>query len=113
MFNVLAHPELAEIFGSNSRAEVPLAGCLKDGAAFSGRIDRLVRTGDAIVMVDFKTGAPHTRDVAQMAAYRGLMRLACPDAALRCGLVYTSACRVDWLDDAALDAALAELSGDL
>ncbi len=46
--------EFAEIFGENSRAEVPVIGEL-DGRIVSGRIDRLVVQSDKIMIIDFKT----------------------------------------------------------
>ncbi len=58
--SILGRPEFAEIFGPNSRAEVPfLANAAKDGkpVRLAGRIDRLVVTPGRVLLVDFKSDA--------------------------------------------------------
>ncbi|WP_423065235.1 double-strand break repair helicase AddA [Devosia sp. CN2-171] len=58
--SILGRPELAHLFGPNSRAEVPfLAEALRNGqpVTIAGRIDRLVDTPDEILLVDFKSDA--------------------------------------------------------
>ena len=58
--SILSRPDLAHIFGPNSRAEVPfLADALRNGqpVTLAGRIDRLVETDDEILLVDFKSDA--------------------------------------------------------
>ena len=58
--SILSRPELAHLFGPNSRAEVPfLAEALRYGqpVTIAGRIDRLVETPDEILLVDFKSDA--------------------------------------------------------
>ena len=47
-------PELAEAFGPNSRAEVPLAGVVGGQAVF-GQIDRLAISATEVLIVDYKT----------------------------------------------------------
>ena len=51
---VLEMPELAEAFGPNSRAEVPLAGVVGGQAVF-GQIDRLAISATEVLIVDYKT----------------------------------------------------------
>ncbi len=58
--SILARPEFADLFGPESRAEVPfLASGTRHGAPvnFAGRIDRLVVTGERVLVVDFKSDA--------------------------------------------------------
>ena len=51
---ILEMPELAEAFGPNSRAEVPLAGVVGGQAVF-GQIDRLAISATEVLIVDYKT----------------------------------------------------------
>ncbi|MBN9308542.1 double-strand break repair helicase AddA [Devosia sp.] len=58
--SILSRPDLAHLFGPNSRAEVPfLATALRNGqtVTIAGRIDRLVESADEILLVDFKSDA--------------------------------------------------------
>ncbi|MEI9982590.1 MAG: PD-(D/E)XK nuclease family protein [Aliidongia sp.] len=67
---VLRHPDFAPLFGPGSRAEVPVVGLI-DGKALSGRIDRLVVTGDEVLIIDYKTNRPPPITAAEVApAYR-------------------------------------------
>ena len=103
---VLQHPALAPLFGSDSRAEVPLAGliALPDGTqeAVSGQIDRLVVTHDAIVVLDYKTLRPPPTDPAavpaaylrQMALYRAILRRIWPARRIDCHLLWTDGPRL-------------------
>ena len=120
---VLAHPDLADLFGPSALAEASVAGVveMRDGQklALAGQIDRLVELPDEIVLVDFKTGKPpearetQTPYWTQMAAYRALMQGVRPGKPIRCALIWTQEARIDWLDEAALDEAMAQvLSGE-
>jgi ATP-dependent helicase/nuclease subunit A len=112
---VLGDATMASLFAPNARAEAPIAGFLTrdDGERmqFNGQIDRYVETPEMIYLVDFKTGQVPDSDaipegyLLQMAVYQALMQAARPEKRVTCGLVWTQACRVDWLSDAALDAA--------
>jgi ATP-dependent helicase/nuclease subunit A len=112
---------LAPLFSEAALAEAPIGGFLTrhDGTklALSGQIDRLVETDDAIFLVDFKTGTPpESRNggayLTQMAAYRALMQAAQKgDKPVACALIWTQNGRMDWLDEAALDASLADILG--
>ena len=67
--SILGRPELAHLFGDDSRAEVPfLAQALRHGKAvtLAGRIDRLVVTRDRVLVVDFKSDANPARSAAEV-----------------------------------------------
>ncbi|MDB5563245.1 MAG: hypothetical protein JWN11_2663, partial [Hyphomicrobiales bacterium] len=56
--SILTHPDLAGLFGPNSRAEVPfLVDANRNGAPIrlAGRIDRLVVDQDKVLVVDYKS----------------------------------------------------------
>jgi ATP-dependent helicase/nuclease subunit A len=56
--SILSKPEHAEIFGPHSRGEVPfLMDTVRDGkpVRLAGRMDRLVVSDDAVLVVDFKS----------------------------------------------------------
>ncbi len=81
---VLRDPVFADVFGPDSRAEVPLVAEIGNprgrGPALriTGQIDRLARRADEILIVDYKTNRAPPLDVAdvppayllQLAAYR-------------------------------------------
>ncbi|HET6376594.1 MAG TPA: UvrD-helicase domain-containing protein, partial [Methylocella sp.] len=117
---VLRMPELEELFGPCSMAEVPVAGKIVLGngqADVSGRIDRLYEGKSEVFAADFKTGAPCTLDavpedyLAQMALYRAVLAPLWPGKTLRMLLIWTAGPSVLWLPDVRLDAALAVLAG--
>jgi ATP-dependent helicase/nuclease subunit A len=107
---VMAHPDLAAVFGPESRAEVPLTGVTGD-AVIGGLIDRLVVLPDRILLADFKTNRrPPVRVedtprmyLRQMAAYRALLRAIFPGRPVTCALIWTREARVTLLPDEALD----------
>ena len=75
-------PELSRFFGPDSRSEVALAGLLprpgRPDLPYSGRLDRLVATGEGVLIVDFKLGEkpdrPAAAHVAQLALYRAALQ---------------------------------------
>ncbi len=107
---VLAHPELAALFGPGSRAEVPLTGVVA-GTVIGGLVDRLAVLPDRVLLADYKTNRapPATADAVpvlylrQMAAYRAVLRGALPGREISCALVWTSAAHVMALPHALLD----------
>jgi ATP-dependent helicase/nuclease subunit A len=114
---LITDPRFAALFGPGSRAEVSLSGTapgLPPGVRVNGQIDRLVVTPDSVLIVDFKTNRPPPSDVAQVApaylaqmgAYRALLRALYPGRTVSCALVWTDAARLMELPDAAMDAAL-------
>ena len=115
----LRDPKLAAIFSGNARSEVPIMGTLEIGGApcaISGVIDRMVETGDEVLLIDFKTGHPPASaaeippvHVGQMALYRALVAPLYPGQTIACALVYTrTAVRHD-IAAQQMDAALARI----
>ena len=96
---VIGAPELAALFGPQSRAEVAVAGrvALPRGGAVQvvGRIDRIGLTLDEALVADFKTGSPRApADIpqpylAQMALYRAALKPLWPGRRLRMLLIWT------------------------
>ncbi len=62
VMNLFVNPKFEEIFGYNSRAEVPIIGEV-NGRIISAQIDRLVINHDKIIIVDFKTNRPAAKSV--------------------------------------------------
>jgi ATP-dependent helicase/nuclease subunit A len=121
---VIAHPDLAGLFGPGSRAEVPIAGYAETETgrhAVSGQIDRLSVTKDGIRIVDFKTdrsipAGPGDVDpayITQLALYRRLVAqargMADGAAHVETALVWTAGPVVMPLSAALLDGALAAI----
>ncbi|MBS0639501.1 MAG: PD-(D/E)XK nuclease family protein, partial [Proteobacteria bacterium] len=107
---VLAHPELAPVFGPDGRAEVPLTGVVGN-AVIGGLVDRLAVLPDRVLVADFKTNRRPPASVAetpvlylrQMASYRAVLRGLFPDRPVRCALIWTRTGEVALLPDALLD----------
>jgi len=98
---VLEHVEFAPLFAPGSRAEVPVVGLI-DGRALNGRIDRLVVTDEAVLIVDYKTNRPPPTDAAavspayveQLAAYRAALERIYPGRRVRTLLLWTDGPRL-------------------
>ncbi|HEV2674820.1 MAG TPA: double-strand break repair helicase AddA [Aliidongia sp.] len=98
---VLRHGDFAALFGPGSRAEVPVVGLI-DGRALNGRIDRLVVTEDAVLIVDYKTNRPPPLEVdavspayvEQLAAYRAALERIYPGRQVRTLLLWTDGPRL-------------------
>ena len=96
---VIDHPDFAEAFAQDSRAEVSLVADLPEiGAAarVHGRVDRLAISDARVLIVDFKTGKPAAREsdvprlyATQMALYRAAAARIFPDRRIACALVWT------------------------
>jgi ATP-dependent helicase/nuclease subunit A len=107
-------PELSPIFGPSSRSEVALAGVLsrlgRPDLAYSGRLDRLVATGQGVLIVDFKLGEkpnrPAEAHVAQLALYRTALQSLYRGAPIRAALVYLDEPTLTQISGEELDAAL-------
>jgi ATP-dependent helicase/nuclease subunit A len=111
---VMEEPAFADIFGPDSRAEVPLIGQL-GGRVISGRVDRLVVRAESVLVVDYKTdrlppAEPPPVYLRQMAAYRGVLACLYPAKTVRCALLWTDGPRWMPLDAHALDDALAGMA---
>lgn len=64
---LLKNEEFAAIFGRQSKAEVPLMGCV-GGQIISGQIDRLAVLEDKVMIVDFKTNRPAAQKIEDVPA---------------------------------------------
>src|SRR6202000_3443760 len=92
---VMAHPDLAPVFGPDSRAEVPLTGVIGD-VVVGGLVDRLVVLPDRVLVADFKTNRrPPARVedtplmyLRQMASYRAVLRAIFPNRTVLCALIW-------------------------
>jgi len=115
-------PELAPLFGPESRAEVAISGRVEIGGHFeniAGRVDRLAYTEGAAWVVDYKTNRPAADtldDVApiywtQMASYRALLRQGNPRIKVHCALVWTHAPTFMVLPEDRLEAQWLEIAG--
>jgi ATP-dependent helicase/nuclease subunit A len=112
----LRRPELAPLFAPGSRAEAAVAGALarpgRPDLAFDGRIDRIAVGADAVMIADFKSGAPvglaeRPDYVAQLALYRAAVAPLYPDRPVRAFLVWLGAPETVEVPPAELDDALA------
>jgi ATP-dependent helicase/nuclease subunit A len=118
---LISAPELAALFGPESKAEIAISGSVMLGEGkkrdISAQIDRLAVTNDAVFIADYKTAAraperlediPETY-IAQLALYRALLVPVYPDRRVVCLIVYTAGPRVFTLSDAQLDLALVKI----
>lgn len=114
--SLIERPELAQLFGPDSRAEVALSGAIFGAGgreiAVSGQVDRLA-VGDAEVwLADFKTGRARAAAdtpiayVVQLALYRALLAQIYPDRPVRAAIVWTREARAVELPAAQMDAAV-------
>jgi ATP-dependent helicase/nuclease subunit A len=107
-------PDLSLLFGPGSRGEVPLAGLLarpgRSDLAYTGRLDRLVATGEGVLIVDFKLGEkperPAAAHVVQLALYRLALQPLYPGLPIRAALVYLDGPAFAPIGESELDAAL-------
>jgi ATP-dependent helicase/nuclease subunit A len=97
ILTVLHHPEFAPIFGSGSRAEVPVVGMMNAQTILSGQMDRILVTDTDVLIIDYKTNRPppvRVEDVAavylkQMASYKAVMQKIYPNHHIKCALLWT------------------------
>ena len=120
---ILTDPAFAALFSAESRAEVPIVARLPNpkpqGAALKliGQIDRLVDTGNEILIVDYKTNRPppqKLQDVAkaylfQLAAYRLALSEIYSHRPVRAALLWTEAPRIMQVPDEMLDQYATQL----
>jgi ATP-dependent helicase/nuclease subunit A len=118
---VMAAPELAELFGPQSRAEVPIVGQVTaEGRVYavSGQIDRLVRGESGWRLLDFKTDrlVPNTADeidpvyILQLALYRRLLMEMEPGVQVGATLVFTAGPKIMPIPAGIMEKALARLA---
>ncbi len=111
---VLDRPELSLLFGPQARAEAPIAASFARAKAppfeFSGRIDRIATSTDAVMLADFKGGgvpqggAPDAY-VRQLALYRAAIAPLFPERTVRAMIVWLHDATIEEIDSAQLDAA--------
>src|SRR5690606_26793483 len=106
VLRVLEDPVFAPLFGPDSRAEVMVVGEVRGEAGavevLSGRIDRLVVTESAVLIVDYKTNRPPPETPAgvpalylrQMACYRAVLSRIYPGLPVSCVLLWTDGPRL-------------------
>ncbi|HTJ62444.1 MAG TPA: double-strand break repair helicase AddA [Alphaproteobacteria bacterium] len=107
---VIDAPGCVKLFGPGSRAEVPIVGRI-GVRGVTGRIDRLLVEPGQVTIVDFKSsrlppGGPDdvpAAYLAQMAAYRAILRQIYPDHRIGLVLVWTDGPAVTTLDEEKLD----------
>jgi ATP-dependent helicase/nuclease subunit A len=98
---VLETPEFTPLWGPDAQAEVPVVGLI-GGRALSGQIDRIVVTGDRVLIVDYKTVRPPPRSedevssvyLQQLASYRAALERIYPDRPVSCAILWTEAPRL-------------------
>ncbi len=108
---VLAHPQLAGLFGPGSRAEQPITGVVGQRVV-TGQVDRLAILPDRILLADYKTNRDPPADPAdvpvrylrQMAAYRAILSAMYPARPVICLLIWTDGPALMPLPPALLDA---------
>jgi ATP-dependent helicase/nuclease subunit A len=113
---VIAHPDCAEIFGPDSRAEPELIAHIGEGLdaiEIPARLDRLVVTKDSVIFADFKSDAAVPASLAkipkhyvtQLASYRTALAQAFPGRHMRALLIFTAGPRVFEIPEESLESA--------
>ncbi|MBK8084984.1 MAG: double-strand break repair helicase AddA [Devosia sp.] len=114
--SILSRPELAPLFGPQSRAEVPfLVEALRHGqpVTLAGRLDRVVMAPEGVLIVDFKSDAApalvpeqvRPAYLAQLALYAFAARQVFPGQRIETAILWTSLESLLKLPDAALAEA--------
>ena len=119
---ILLHPQFGELFGPNSKAEVPIVAMLEPAGGgtpyrLSGQIDRLAETAAAVWLIDYKTNRPSPRktdDVPeayrlQLAAYRLALERIFQNKPVRAAIIWTDGPRWMEIPPHDLDEALINL----
>jgi ATP-dependent helicase/nuclease subunit A len=96
VIRILEDEKLKDLFGRNSRAEVPIVGLIGH-KAISGSVDRLAVTESHVLIIDYKTNRPPPLSVQdipkiylrQMAAYNEILKDIYPNHKVRCALLWT------------------------
>lgn len=101
VISLLQEENFAQIFGPNSRAEVPIMGRVGE-KIISAQIDRLVILPHKIIIVDFKTNRPAAQNVKetpqvyknQLATYAQLIGKIYPDKPVETYILWTNEARL-------------------
>lgn len=93
LLQLIENPEIKDLFGPDSLAEVPVIGWL-DNQKIAGQIDRLVVREKDVLIIDYKTNkiVPDTvpeNYKAQLSAYRDLIKKIFPDKIIKSYLLWT------------------------
>ncbi|MGI9406507.1 MAG: double-strand break repair helicase AddA, partial [Hyphomicrobiaceae bacterium] len=116
--NILEAKDYAPLFGDGSQAEVSIAAEIVNPAKggrplhVTGTIDRLIVAHDIVQFVDYKTNRPPPPSVenvapayiAQLAAYRLVLRQLYPGRTLEAALLWTDGARIMKIPAERLDA---------
>jgi ATP-dependent helicase/nuclease subunit A len=102
VLRILGDPELAALFGPDSRAEVPVVATLIDAQGrtqgLTGQIDRLlVRERDCVIL-DYKSNRPPPMQASQvafaylrqLAAYRAAIAVIYPGKSISCKILWSA-----------------------
>ncbi len=120
---ILGHEKFAPIFGPDSQAEVPIVAEIARPSGkgpplrLTGQIDRLVRTGDRVLIIDYKTNRPPPREVLgvaeaylyQLAAYRLALQRIFVGCHVSAAILWTDGARIMDIPDQLLDTYAAKL----
>jgi ATP-dependent helicase/nuclease subunit A len=117
VFRILDDPRFAPLFAPGSRAEISVAGLVGE-LEIPGQIDRLAVTDNEVLIADYKTNRPAPRRiedvpsayVRQLALYRALLKKIYPQKKVRAALLWTEAPELMELSEAAMDAALEQVT---
>lgn len=115
---IIENPKFADLFGPNSRAEVPIVADLLPPSGqgvplrLNGAIDRLVELQDEIVVVDFKTNRnpPQSPDdvadayLYQLASYRLALQSIYGQRTIRAALLWTQGPEIIEIPSTKLDS---------
>ena len=116
---VLREPAFAPLFGPQARAEIPIVAEISQPQGggrvlrLTGKIDRLVVAGDAVLIVDYKTNRPPPKDVGEVAeayllqlcAYRLALARLFSHRRVRAAILWTDGPRIMEIPEKVLDAA--------
>jgi ATP-dependent helicase/nuclease subunit A len=117
VFAILGEPRFADVFAPGSRPEVPIVGRISraggDPVVIAGQVDRLIVTGDAVLIADYKTDrvVPQAIDevepyVTQLALYRAVLARLYPGKTVRAALIFISGPILLEVPAAEMDSAL-------
>jgi ATP-dependent helicase/nuclease subunit A len=109
---IVQDTRFAPLFAPGSLSEVPVVARLGDGD-ISGQIDRLAVLDDALLVLDYKTNRPPPSVpdevapgyIAQLAAYRAVLRLMFPERTLRAAIIWTDGPKLMEIPSTLLDLA--------
>lgn len=97
VINLVSNPDFSSIFGSCSRAEVPIVGEV-NGRIISAQIDRLVISDEKVIIVDFKTNRPAATSLdnvpltylKQLEVYKQLLEKIYPSKTVETYILWTN-----------------------